>query len=205
MADVKAAATKFRFPIFGDTRTECIFRLSIREEQQQQGGSIAIPVPPQQLENDSDSELEDSGSSESGVHSVSSSSSTSSVQRMKISPVLFLLVTRGKKSVNFSLQIRIQHNALEEHFTSNSHSQRQRMGLQCSNIEATTPLRAWRQIFMNSLLDKIVKPKVDIGFKKGHLSYRCVSNNDAAVNWDAKVSLDSYMNDEKPWQRTNSG
>jgi hypothetical protein len=31
------------------------------------------------------------------------------------------------------------------------------MGLQCSNIEVSIPLRAWRQIFTNSLLDKIVK------------------------------------------------
>jgi hypothetical protein len=61
MADVKATATVFRFPIFWDTRTECIFRLSTRAEQQQQGGPIAIPAPPQPLDNDSDSDLEDSG------------------------------------------------------------------------------------------------------------------------------------------------
>jgi hypothetical protein len=52
MADVKATATVFQFPIFWDTRTECIFRLSIWEEQQQQGGPIAIPAPPRQLDND---------------------------------------------------------------------------------------------------------------------------------------------------------
>jgi hypothetical protein len=46
MADVKATAIVFGFPIFWDTKTECIFRLSIREEQQQQGGPIAIPAPP---------------------------------------------------------------------------------------------------------------------------------------------------------------
>jgi hypothetical protein len=45
----------------------------------------------------------------------------------------------------------------EEHFTATGCSQRQRMGLQCSNIEVSKPLRAWRQIFTNSLLDKIVK------------------------------------------------
>jgi hypothetical protein len=45
----------------------------------------------------------------------------------------------------------------EEHFTATGRSQRQRMGLQCSNIEVCTPLRAWIQIFKNSLLDKIVK------------------------------------------------
>jgi DNA polymerase III alpha subunit (gram-positive type) len=33
MADVKATATVFPFPIFWDTRKECIFRLSIREDQ----------------------------------------------------------------------------------------------------------------------------------------------------------------------------
>jgi hypothetical protein len=61
MADVKATATVFRFPIFWDTRTECIFRLSIWEEQQQD----PLPPLPQQMENDSDLDS-DSGSSQSG-------------------------------------------------------------------------------------------------------------------------------------------
>jgi hypothetical protein len=56
MADVKATATVFQFPIFWETRAECTFRLSIREEQQQQGGPIAIRAPPEQLENDWDLE-----------------------------------------------------------------------------------------------------------------------------------------------------
>jgi hypothetical protein len=80
------------------------------------------------------------------------------VQRMKVSPILFLWVTHGKKSVNFSLLIQIQHNGLRSiSLLLVAHSRRQRMGLQCSNIEVSTPLRAWRQIFTNSLLDKIVK------------------------------------------------
>jgi Transposase IS4 len=31
------------------------------------------------------------------------------------------------------------------------------MGLQCTNIEVSAPIQAWRQIFTNSLLDKTVK------------------------------------------------
>jgi Transposase IS4 len=142
-------------PIFWDTRTECIFRLSIREEQQQQGGPIAISAPPQQLDNDPDSDSEDSGSSKSGVHSVSSSSSTSSEDEDITSSVP--LGETWEKECEFQPSDPIPTQLIEEHFTATGRTRRQRMGLQCSNIEVSTPLRAWRQIFMNSLLEKIVK------------------------------------------------
>jgi hypothetical protein len=77
MADVKATATVLHSPIFWDTRTECIFRLSTSQDQQQQGSPIANS-PPEQLYDGLDSESGDSESSQSGVQSVSYSSSTSS-------------------------------------------------------------------------------------------------------------------------------
>jgi hypothetical protein len=126
MADVKATATVFRFPIFWDTRTECIFRLSIRKEQQQQGGPIAIPAPPQQLDNDSYSDLEDSGSSKSGVHSVSSSSSTRSEDEDITSTVP--LGDTWEKECDFQPSDPNPTQRFEEHFTATGRSRRQRMG-----------------------------------------------------------------------------
>jgi hypothetical protein len=45
----------------------------------------------------------------------------------------------------------------QEHFTSSGCSKCQRTGLQCSPIDVkNTLIRAWREIFKNTLLDKIV-------------------------------------------------
>jgi hypothetical protein len=107
------------------------------------------------LDNDSDSDAEDSGSSKSGVHSVSSSSSTSSEDEDITSTVP--LDDTWEKECEFQPSDPNPTQRVEEHFTATGCSQRQRMGLQCSNIEVSTPLRAWRQIFKNSLLDKIAK------------------------------------------------
>jgi hypothetical protein len=127
-----------------------------REEQQQQGGPIAIPAPPQHLDNDSDSDLEDSGSSKSGVHSVSSSSSTSSEDE-DITSTVPLGDTWWEKEFDFQPSDPNPTQRFEEHFTATGRSQQQCMGLQCSKIEVSTLLRSWRQIFTSSLLDKIVK------------------------------------------------
>jgi Transposase IS4 len=107
------------------------------------------------LDNDSDSDSEDSGSSKSGVHSVSSSSSTRSEDEDITSTVP--LGDTWEKECEFQPSDPNPTQRFEEHYTATGHSRRQRMGLQCSNVEVSTPLRAWRQIFTNSLLDKIVK------------------------------------------------
>jgi Transposase IS4 len=45
-----------------------------------------------------------------------------------------------------------------EYCTSTARSRRQQIGLQCSPIDVNTPpIRAWREIFKNTLLDKIVR------------------------------------------------
>jgi hypothetical protein len=107
------------------------------------------------LDNDSDSDLEDSGSSKSGVHSVSSSSSTSSEDEDINSTVP--LGDTWEKEFDFQPSDPNPTQQFEEHFIATRRSQQQRMGLQRSNIEVSTLLRAWRKIFTNSLLDKIVK------------------------------------------------
>jgi hypothetical protein len=44
----------------------------------------------------------------------------------------------------------------QEYFTSSLRNQQQRIGLQCSPMDVNTPIRAWREVFKNTLLDKIV-------------------------------------------------
>jgi hypothetical protein len=45
----------------------------------------------------------------------------------------------------------------EEYCTSAARNLCQQIGLQCSPIDVNTPIRAWREIFKNTLLDKIVR------------------------------------------------
>jgi hypothetical protein len=44
----------------------------------------------------------------------------------------------------------------QEHFPSSARSKRQRTGFQCSHIDVDTPIWAWREVFKNTLLEKIV-------------------------------------------------
>ena len=44
-----------------------------------------------------------------------------------------------------------------EYYTSTSRTRSKRVGLQCSPIDVNTPIRAWREIFKNTLLEKIVR------------------------------------------------
>jgi hypothetical protein len=54
----------------------------------------------------------------------------------------------------------------QEHFTLSACSKCQRTGLQCSPIDVNTPIRAWWEIFKNTLLDKIVCYTNDYGGAK---------------------------------------
>ena len=48
-------------------------------------------------------------------------------------------------------------DCFQEHFTSSGRSQQLRTGLQCSPIDVNTPIRAWREVFKPTLLEKIVR------------------------------------------------
>jgi hypothetical protein len=45
----------------------------------------------------------------------------------------------------------------QEYSTSSLRNRQQRIGLQCSPIDVNTPIRAWREVFKSTLLDKIVR------------------------------------------------
>jgi hypothetical protein len=85
--------------------------------------------------------------------------------QQKTTTMSLQLVTSGRKTLN------IVHRALpsqlfEEHFTSSSRSRQHQTGLQCSPIDVNTPIRAWRGVFKNVLLDKIVCYNNDYGRAK---------------------------------------
>jgi Transposase IS4 len=64
---------------------------------------------------------------------------------------------RWEDSVHYSPSNPTPVQNFIRHFTSSNRSQRNKTGLQCNPIDVSTPIRAWRQIFTKTLLDKIVK------------------------------------------------
>jgi DNA polymerase III epsilon subunit-like protein len=145
MADVKATGVIFRFPTFYDIRHECVFKFSEREEEVRVH-EAGLPV--------NDSESEDSGDSQGGG-SVSSSLSSSSEDEDDNYDVP--LGDTWDQGSDFKPMEPNPRERFEEHCTLSGRNQRQRIGLQCSPIDVNTPLRAWREIFKTTLLDKIVR------------------------------------------------
>jgi hypothetical protein len=145
MADVKATATIFRFPIFWDTRYECVFDFSEREWE--------IHVATRQAQvTANDLDLDSGNSQQSDGQSVSSNSSSSEDEESKNVP----LGDTWDQGCNFHTTEPHPTKRFQEYFTSSLRNRRQRIGLQCSPIDINTPIRAWREVFKNTLLDKIV-------------------------------------------------
>ena len=64
---------------------------------------------------------------------------------------------------DFHPTLPLQMQKFNKHFTSSGQSRRHRTGLQCSPIDINSPMRAWREVFKTSLLDKIVNYTNDYG------------------------------------------
>jgi hypothetical protein len=111
------------------------------------------------LDNDSDSDLGDSGSSNSGARDLSVSSSYSTGSEDEYITGNDTLGDTWEKECDYQLPYPNPKQLFEEIVTATSRSRRNLMGIQCMNIEVSTPLQAWRQIFTNSMLDKIVNYK----------------------------------------------
>jgi hypothetical protein len=134
------------FFIFWDTRSECIFDFSEREPE--------IHVANRQAQvtaNDSDS---DSGNSQhSDGESVSSTSSSSEDEESNY----VLLGDTWDQGCDFHPAEPHLTERFQEYFTTSLRNGRQRTGLQCSPIDVNTPIRAWREVFKNTLLNNIVR------------------------------------------------
>jgi DNA polymerase III epsilon subunit-like protein len=144
IADVQATTTIFRFPVFWETRKECVFRFfgRQREDEEQQD----------QVNNDSSED-------DSSRKSCSSSSDEDSDSDDDVPP----LGDRWEQGLDFQPAVPRPMERFEEEFTSSGRSRRQRTGLQCSPIDVNTPIRAWREVFKNTLLEKIVRYTNDYG------------------------------------------
>jgi hypothetical protein len=63
---------------------------------------------------------------------------------------------RWDENSQFRPSCPLPSQQFQDHFTLSGRSRRQWTGLQCSPISLNTPIRAWREVFKNTLLDKIV-------------------------------------------------
>jgi hypothetical protein len=99
-----------------------------------------------------DSESEGSGDSKCD-ESVSSTSSTTEEEDNNDIP----LGDTWDQGIEFQPMEPNPSQRFVEYCTSTARNRRQRIGLQCSPIDVNTPIRAWREIFKNTLLDKIVR------------------------------------------------
>lgn len=64
---------------------------------------------------------------------------------------------RQEENTDYRPSSPLPFQKFDEHFVSVGQSRTHRTGLQCSPIDVNTPIRAWREIFKNVLLDKIVR------------------------------------------------
>lgn len=143
--DVKATITVLRHEAFWEHRKEDLFIINGRQE----GGAPPPPVAPV---DDADARvptLEHDDSGDDG--SVSSSSSESDDDST------FHQGNRWKEGVDYNPGPEEPMQRFQEYFTSTGRSKRERTGLQCSPIDVNTPIRAWRELFKNTILEKIVK------------------------------------------------
>jgi hypothetical protein len=99
-----------------------------------------------------DSESEGSGNNQCD-ESVSSTSSTTEEEDNNDIP----LGDTWDQGIEFQPMEPNPSQRFVEYCTSTARNRCQRIGLQCSPIDLNTPIRAWREIFKNTLLDKIVR------------------------------------------------
>jgi hypothetical protein len=138
-ADVKSTISILHFEHFWEIRKQCLFQF--RGASDAGGGD-------KEVVDDSDS-----GMSEEDEVSVSSSSSSSSEEEADHGAPLG---DRWEREAEYQPSVPTAQ-MFKEATTSVARNRRQRTGLLCNPISVNTPLRAWRSIFTDVLLNKIVK------------------------------------------------
>jgi hypothetical protein len=160
IADVKATTSIFRFQFFWETRKECLFSFGRPATVVMLAGGVVPQSEPNHLD-DSDTSL--SAESDSGVSSNHSISEDTERETPDDEDILSPMGDKWQDNVDYRPSAPLPFQKFEEHFTSTGRSRRQRTGLQCSPIDVNTPIRAWREVFKNTLLDKIVRYTNDYG------------------------------------------
>lgn len=149
-ADVKATTYVFRHPIFWETRQQCIFSFRTPANL----APILQPTAATTNLDDSDTSLDDNSTSDN---------STAEDPTEETPSIMTAAGDAWERNMDYRPSVPLPMAKFQEHFTSTGRSRRQRIGLQCNPIDVNTPIRAWREIFKYTLLEKIVKYTNDYG------------------------------------------
>ena len=141
--DVKATTTILCYPAFWESRKVDIFKVTVsqttQQEQAEEAGAIddssddGSSVASSEEEED---EEEDEGGGGGGDDAMGN---------------------RSWEDLVDYIPNPVPIQQFKERFTSPVQSRRPMVGLQCHPMDVNTPIRAWRQIFTKTILDKIVK------------------------------------------------
>jgi hypothetical protein len=155
MADVAATTSVLFYTNFWENRGKCLFSFGRPDELEPvvQGGR-QDDLPAAAVPGAQGSHLDDSNTSAGD----DDSETDNSVERTEdinngVSPA----GDKWEENFEFRPSCPLPSQLFQEHFTSSGCSKRQRTGLQCSPIDVNTPIRAWREVFKNTLLDKTVR------------------------------------------------
>jgi Transposase IS4 len=155
MADVKATIAVFFYQIFWQNRGKFLF--SFRQQDEMEAAIVEV------LGHVPTSEATRGDDSDTSVSDNSNSTDTSDGDTTDDDDSIAPAGDRWEENSEFRPSCPLPLQQFNEHFTSSGRSRRQRTGLQCSPISVNTPIRAWREVFKNTLLDKIVRYTNDYG------------------------------------------
>jgi DNA polymerase III epsilon subunit-like protein len=147
LADVKATIAVLFHQIFWENRSKFIFTFRRPEEEEADAAVPAAEQLPSLLE-DSDTSV----SSQDSATTVDNNTGETTEDEDDAGPA----GDKWDKDYQFRPSCPLPSQLFEEHFTLSGRSRRQQTGLQCSPFDVNTPIRAWREVFKNVLLDKIV-------------------------------------------------
>jgi hypothetical protein len=147
LADVKATITVLFHQIFWENRSKFIFTFGRPEEEEADAVMPAAQQQPSLLE-DSDTSV----SSQDSATTVDDNTGEITEDEDNAGPA----GDKWDEDYQFRASCPLPSQLFEEHFTLSGCSRRQQTGLQCSPFNVNTPIRAWREVFKNVLLDKIV-------------------------------------------------
>ena len=153
LADVKATISVLFHQIFWENRSKFVFSFGRPEDE---ADAVAVMPAVQQQP----SLLDDSDTS---VSSQDSSATTADNETTDDEDDVGPAGDKWEEDSQYRPSCPLPSQLFEEHFMSSGRSRRQRTGLQCSPIDVNTPIRAWREVFKNALLDKIVQYTNDYG------------------------------------------
>jgi DNA polymerase III epsilon subunit-like protein len=151
MADVKATISVLFYQHFWENRGKCLFSFGRPDESEPASPGGRPDEVAGTLLDDSDTSVD--SEMDNSVETTEDNKGETTEDEDSISPA----GDQWEQNYEYRPSCPLPSQLFQEHFVSSGRSKRQRIGLQCSPIDVNTPIRAWREVFRNTLLEKIVR------------------------------------------------